>query len=311
MNNGVLKLGTRGSPLALWQAEWVQQALAAVNPELETEISIIKTSAENFPEQEIPLIGTGVFSREIDEALLSGKIDAAVHSLKDLPSDYPPELEIIAVPQRESALDAFVSADGRCLGELEPGARIGTGSPRRKAQLLAWRPDLEIIPLRGNVNTRLEKISRQQLAGTVLAHAGLRRLGKEELVTELVDTSIILPAVGQGALAVVMRKDDSSYRQGLLALNDRDSYEITQAERSFLRRLRGGCQVAAGALARIELEDLVHIEGVLASEDGSTCLRASRSGPRSEGDRLGTELADELLQQGGEELIGNREEPQP
>ena len=311
MNNEVLKLGTRGSPLALWQAEWVQQALAAVNPELETEISIIKTSAENFPEQEIPLIGTGVFSREIDEALLSGKIDAAVHSLKDLPSDYPPELEIIAVPQRESALDAFVSADGRCLGELEPGARIGTGSPRRKAQLLAWRPDLEIIPLRGNVNTRLEKISSQQLAGTVLAHAGLRRLGKEELVTELVDTSIILPAVGQGALAVVMRKDDSSYRQGLLALNDRDSYEITQAERSFLRRLRGGCQVAAGALARIELEDLVHIEGVLASEDGSTCLRASRSGPRSEGDRLGTELADELLQQGGEELIGNREEPQP
>ena len=311
MNNEVLKLGTRGSPLALWQAEWVQQALAAVNPELETKISIIKTSAENFPEQEIPLIGTGVFSREIDEALLSGKIDAAVHSLKDLPSDYPPELEIIAVPQRESALDAFVSADGRCLGELEPGARIGTGSPRRKAQLLAWRPDLEIIPLRGNVNTRLEKISRQQLAGTVLAHAGLRRLGKEELVTELVDTSIILPAVGQGALAVVMRKDDSSYRQELLALNDRDSYEITQAERSFLRRLRGGCQVAAGALARIELEDLVHIEGVLASEDGSTCLRASRSGPRSEGDRLGTELADELLQQGGEELIGNREEPQP
>ena len=311
MNNEVLKLGTRGSPLALWQAEWVQQALAAVNPELETEISIIKTSAESFPEQEIPLIGTGVFSREIDEALLSGKIDAAVHSLKDLPSDYPPELEIIAVPQRESALDAFVSADGRCLGELEPGARIGTGSPRRKAQLLAWRPDLEIIPLRGNVNTRLEKISREQLAGTVLAHAGLRRLGKEELVTELVDTSIILPAVGQGALAVVMRKDDGSCRPELLALNDRDSYEITQAERSFLRRLRGGCQVAAGALARIELEDLVHIEGVLASEDGSTCLRASRSGPRGEGDRLGTELADELLQQGGEELIGNREEPQP
>jgi hydroxymethylbilane synthase len=313
MSNEVLKLGTRGSPLALWQAEWVQQALAAVNPELETKISIIKTSAENFPEQEIPLIGTGVFSREIDEALLSGKIDAAVHSLKDLPSDYPPELEIIAVPQRESALDAFVSADGRCLGELEPGARIGTGSPRRKAQLLAWRPDLEIIPLRGNVNTRLEKISSQQLAGTVLAHAGLRRLGKEELVTELVDTSIILPAVGQGALAVVMRKDDSSYRQELLALNDRDSYEITQAERSFLRRLRGGCQVAAGALARIEAaeDNLLHIEGVLASEDGSTCLRASRSGPRSEGDRLGTELADELLQQGGEELIGNREEPQP
>ncbi|MEE3180461.1 MAG: hydroxymethylbilane synthase, partial [Planctomycetota bacterium] len=169
MNTEVLKLGTRGSPLALWQAEWVRQALAAVDPELLTEISIIKTSAENFPEQEIPMIGTGVFSREIDEALLTGKIDAAVHSLKDLPSDYPPELEIIAVPQRESALDAFVSADGRCLGELEPGARIGTGSPRRKAQLLAWRPDLEVIPLRGNVNTRLEKISRQQLAGTILA----------------------------------------------------------------------------------------------------------------------------------------------
>lgn len=313
MSSRALKLGTRGSPLALWQAEWVRQALRPVAPGLETEITIIRTSAENHPEQEIPAIGTGVFSRELDDALLAGEIDGAVHSLKDLPSDYHPDLEIIAVPPRESPLDAFVGADGLGLGEVAPGARIGTGSPRRKAQLLSWRPDLEIIPLRGNVNTRLDKISREGLAGTVLAHAGLRRLGKEELVTELIDPSIILPAVGQGALAVVTRKDDDSYRRELLALDDSVSHEIARAERSFLRRLRGGCQVAAGALARIEQEDgeSIHIEGVLASEDGSTCLRAVRSGPRSEGVGLAAELADELLQQGGEELIRNPDEPRP
>ena len=313
MSPQTLKLGTRGSPLALWQAEWVRQALQSAAAGLETKITIIRTSAENYPEQEIPMIGTGVFSRELDDALLSGEIDAAVHSLKDLPSDHHPDLEIIAVPPRESPLDAFVSADGRGLGELAPGARIGTGSPRRKAQLLSFRADLEIIPLRGNVNTRLDKISRDGLAGTVLAHAGLRRLGKEELITELVDTSIILPAVGQGALAVVIRRGDASCRQELLALDDNDSHEIIRAERSFLRRLRGGCQVAAGALARIEPgeEDCIHIEGVLASEDGATCLRAGRSGPRGEGAGLAAELADELLQQGGEELIRNPDDPQP
>jgi hydroxymethylbilane synthase len=312
MSSRTFRLGTRGSPLALWQAEWVRQALLSADAALEPEIVVIKTSAENFPEQEIPLIGTGVFSREIDEALLAGELDAAIHSLKDLPSDYHPDLEIIAIPPRESPLDAFVSASGENLSELGAGARIGTGSPRRKAQLLSWRSDLEVVPLRGNVNTRLEKIAREGLAGTILAHAGLKRLGKEELITELVDTSVILPAVGQGALALVCRKNDDRFREQLIALDDQPGHEAILAERSFLRRLRGGCQVAAGALARIEQaeEQMLHIEGVLASEDGSTCLRASRSGPRSEGNRLGSELAEELLLEGGEDLIRNPQEPQ-
>ena len=312
MSSRTFRLGTRGSPLALWQAEWVRQALLSTDAALEPEIVVIKTSAENFPEQEIPLIGTGVFSREIDEALLAGELDAAIHSLKDLPSDYHPDLEIIAIPPRESPLDAFVSASGENLSELGAGARIGTGSPRRKAQLLSWRSDLEVVPLRGNVNTRLEKIAREGLAGTILAHAGLKRLGKEELITELVDTSVILPAVGQGALALVCRKNDDRFREQLIALDDQPGHEAILAERSFLRRLRGGCQVAAGALARIEQaeEQVLHIEGVLASEDGSTCLRASRSGPRSEGNRLGSELAEELLLEGGEDLTRNPQEPQ-
>jgi hydroxymethylbilane synthase len=267
---------------------------------------VIKTSAENFPEQEIPLIGTGVFSREIDEALLAGELDGAIHSLKDLPSDYHPDLEIIAVPPRESPLDAFVSAAGENLSELGSGARVGTGSPRRKAQLLSWRPDLEIVPLRGNVNTRLEKISREGLAGTILAQAGLKRLGKEELITELVDTSVILPAVGQGALALVCKKDDDRFREQLLSLDDQPSHEAILAERSFLRRLRGGCQVAAGALARIEGANIV-IEGVLASEDGTACLRARREGSTVDGPRLGAELADELLEGGGSALIENQD----
>ena len=249
MSSRTFRLGTRGSPLALWQAEWVRQALLSTDAALEPEIVVIKTSAENFPEQEIPLIGTGVFSREIDEALLAGELDGAIHSLKDLPSDYHQDLEIIAIPPRESPLDAFVSASGENLSELGAGARIGTGSPRRKAQLLSWRSDLEVVPLRGNVNTRLEKIAREGLAGTILAHAGLKRLGKEELITELVDTSVILPAVGQGALALVCRKNDDRFREQLIALDDQPGHEAILAERSFLRRLRGGCQVAAGALA--------------------------------------------------------------
>ena len=311
MSPQTFKLGTRGSPLALWQAEWVRQALLAADPGLEPGIVVIKTSAENFPERDIPMIGTGVFSRELDEALLAGEIDAAVHSLKDLPSDYQPDLEIIAIPGRESPADAFVSADGKSLAELPAGARIGTGSPRRKAQLLSWRPDLEIVPLRGNVNTRLEKISRQGLAGTVLAHAGLRRLGKEDLITELVDSSIILPAVGQGALAVVCRKNEDRFRPALESLDDGNSRETALAERSFLRRLRGGCQVAAGALARIEGGESIRIEGVLASEDGVTCLRASREGPRADGPQLGSELADELLENGGAAILAGPGTSQP
>ena len=306
MSSRTFRLGTRGSPLALWQAEWVRQTLLSADASLEPKLLVIKTSAENFPEQEIPLIGTGVFSREIDEALLAGELDGAIHSLKDLPSDYHPDLEIIAVPPRESPLDAFVGAAGENLSELGSGARVGTGSPRRKAQLLSWRPDLEIVPLRGNVNTRLEKISREGLAGTILAQAGLKRLGKEELITELVDTSVILPAVGQGALALVCRKDDDRFREQLLSLDDQPSHEAILAERSFLRRLRGGCQVAAGALARIEGANIV-IEGVLASEDGAACLRARREGSTVDGPRLGAELADELLEGGGSALIENQD----
>jgi len=302
MSSRTFRLGTRGSPLALWQARWTCQALLSTAADIDPEITVIKTSAENFPDEEIPLIGTGVFSREIDEALLAGELDGAIHSLKDLPSDYHPDLEIIAIPPRESPLDAFVSARGENLAELKPGARIGTGSPRRKAQLLAWRPDLEIVPLRGNVNTRLEKISREGLAGTILAHAGLKRLGKEELITELVDTTVILPAVGQGALALVCRRNDDSFREELLALDDPSSHEAILAERAFLKRLRGGCQVAAGALGRIENGD-IHIEAMLASEDGVTCLRANRSGTVADGPRLGAELAQELLDNGGAALI--------
>ena len=306
----LFKLGTRGSPLALRQAEWVCQALLAVDPGLEPGIVVIKTSAEKFPERDIPMIGTGVFSRELDEALLAGELDAAVHSLKDLPSEHHPDLEIIAIPARESPSDAFVSADGKSLAELPAGAKIGTGSPRRKAQLLAWRPDLQIVPLRGNVNTRLEKIEREGLAGTILAQAGLRRLGKEDLITELIDTSILLPAVGQGALAVVCGRADDRFRRSLESLDDGDSRESSLAERSFLRRLRGGCQVAAGALARIEGES-IRIEGVLASEDGATCLRASREGPRPDGPRLGSELAEELLENGGAAILDGSGTGQP
>jgi hydroxymethylbilane synthase len=305
-----IRLGSRGSPLALRQAGQVADRLRAAAPGLQVEIETIRTAAEKFPDRAPEMIGVGIFTREIDEELLAARIDLAVHSLKDLSSEIDPRLAIAAVPERESPLDGFVPglAGGPPLWDLPAGAAIGTGSPRRKAQLLHRRPDLRIVPLRGNVETRIRKVREEGLAGTILAHAGLRRLGKEELMLHLIPPGWLVPAVGQGALAVVARADDGEMLRFLSILDHPQSRLCVTCERAFLRTPRGGCQVPAGALAELREppgggEPELRLEGVVASPDGASCLRGELSGPPSEAETLGRRLAEGLLERGGAELL--------
>ena len=304
-----LRLGTRGSPLARWQARWVAEKIAS-GGRREVELEIVKTAAEQFPETALSKIGAltkmgvGIFTAELDRALLEKRIDLAVHSLKDVPSALHPELSIAAVPERESPWDAFISRDGTRFEDLPEASRIGTSSPRRQAQLLWRRPDLEMVPLRGNVATRLSKVEERKLAGTVLAHAGLIRLGLEDQVTHLLEAEVLVPAVAQGALGVVTRAADDDVRGILSALDHRESRLCVEAERAYLRRLRGGCQVPAGALAEYDAGgDHLRLVAALAAPDGSRCIRGERTGPATEAEALGRDLAEELLGRGGDEIL--------
>jgi hydroxymethylbilane synthase len=294
--------------------------LRSFHPELACEIVKIRTLAEKFPEKEAVEIGVGIFTRELDEALLRGEVDLAVHSLKDVPSEVSAELLLAAVPERESPFDAFLSSGGFYLDQLPRGARIGTGSPRRKAQLLCRRPDLEIVPLRGNVQTRLRKMKELGLSGTVLAHAGLKRLSQEKEITEVLSVDVLVPAVGQGALGIMTRQDATQVREALQALEHAPTRLCVLAERSFLRSLRGGCLVPAGALAWIGGEQkptfpslpslpgaavLLRMAGVVAAPDGSASVRREIAGPLEEGEALGRRLAREILEGGGAKILGS------
>ena len=300
----LLKIGTRQSPLALWQTTWTGNALKRLHPEIEIVIVKIRTLAEKFPERPAIEIGTGIFTREIDDALLRGDVDLAVHSLKDVASEIHPDLKIAAVPEREDPLDAFISADGTPFERLPPGAKIGTGSPRRKAQLLHSRPDLEVVPLRGNVATRLRKMREEGLHGIVLAHAGIKRLGEESLITHLLPPEVLVPAVSQGALGIMARAADGNVLALLGEIDHAPSRTRVTAERSFLRHLRGGCQVPAGALAAFLQDGRLRLVGVLAAPDGSVCLRGEKVGAPDRAAEIGIALASELLDRGGAAILG-------
>jgi hydroxymethylbilane synthase len=309
----IIRIGTRGSPLALWQANHVAARLRAAEPGLEAEILTIRTAAEKFPEKDARLIGVGIFTREIDEELLSGRIDLAVHSMKDLPSEIHPDLAIAAVPEREIPLDAFVGSQyafvgpqgvgGPWLEDLPAGSTIATGSPRRKAQILHRRPDLSIVPIRGNVDTRVRKMREGGFAGTILACAGLRRLGREELISRVVPPDWILPAVGQGALAVSARADRTDVLELASRIEHPPSRIRIAAERAFLKTLRGGCQVPAGALAEVIGGGAVWISGVLAAPDGSRCIRGEAAGNGKDAEKIGRLLAEDLIARGGAAII--------
>jgi len=303
-----LVIGTRGSALALWQANHVRDALLARWDGLEVTLEIIRTAGDR-PGDAPPHQprATGLFTRRIEQALLDGRVDLAVHSLKDLPTQMPAGLEIAAVSAREDPADALVAKDGLTLDRLPEEATVLTGALRRRAQLLHRRPDLKVAPIRGNVPTRLRKLAESDAAATVMARAGLVRLGLDGEITERLDPAEFLPACGQGALAIQVRRDDGDARERVGPLDDPHARQAVSAERAFLADLQGGCQVPVGAYA--EAADgggSLRMTAMIASPDGTRLLRSSGTVALDEPDapgRLGRRLADDLRSAGGQEIL--------
>jgi hydroxymethylbilane synthase len=301
-----LRIGSRGSQLALWQANHISALLSARGHEVE--IEIIHTTGDKITDVPLAMVGTkgglgkGIFTKEIEEALAAGLVDLAVHSLKDLPTELPPGFEIAAITEREDARDAFCSREYLSFQELPQGARVGTSSLRRQAQLKAIRPDLDIHPLRGNVDTRLRKLEQGEYDAIILASAGLTRLGKTELVKQIIPAEVMCPAAGQGALGIEIRKGDSVMREHLAFLNDATSRAATTCERALLNRLGGGCQVPIGAFAEMKNGKL-HLEAIVADPDGSKLLRESRDGDLNDPEQLGNAVGETLLSRGGDEIL--------
>lgn len=294
----MLTIGSRGSQLALWQANWVKGRLEELG--CECRIEIIKTTGDKIQDVPLAKVGTkGLFTKEIEEALLAGTIDLAVHSLKDLPTVLPEGLTLAAIPEREDVRDALV---GRTLRDLAAGARVGTSSLRRAAQLRALRPDLQVETIRGNVDTRLRKLDEGQYDAIVLAAAGLRRLGWAERIAELLPAEVMCPAVGQGALAIETRDDGGAGQQTCARLDHAPTRVAVTAERAVLATLGGGCQVPIGAHAVLDGERM-RLRGVVISPDGGVLIRRESEGGAATAEQMGRSLAEELLAAGGREIL--------
>ena len=297
-----LRIGSRGSTLALAQASWVKRQIEEHLPELQVELRTIRTGGDRFIDAPIKEIGgKGIFTKEIEEALTGGEIDLAVHSLKDLPTQLPAGLTLLAVPKREDARDVLISRSGAKLADLEHRATIGTGSLRRKAQLLAYRADLQIAPLRGNIDTRLKKLDNGEFDAVVLAAAGLRRIGRDNYITQFLPDEICVSAVGQGALGIEAR-DETDLRERLVFLHDAQTYAEVAAERAFADRLGSGCHVPIGARARV-LGNELKLIAVVASIEGQKVCRGEIVGHVSEAVELGQNLAGRLTGDGADKLL--------
>ena len=298
-----LIIGTRGSQLALWQAEWVQRQLKQIAPDLSVVLKRIQTSGDKI--QDVPLAkvgGKGLFVKEIEEALLRKDIDLAVHSMKDLPAVLPSGLHIICVPEREDPRDALLAGDKKKLDALPLGARVGTSSLRRQAQLLHVRPDLQIKMLRGNVDTRLRKLQENHFDAIVLAASGLKRLGWDEHITECLPVDVSLPAIGQGALGIEGREDDGFVRNLVSRFEHQQTRVTVTAERALLKRLEGGCQVPIAGHAVLQGENLT-LDGLVISLDGKRYVRYSLSGLMSEAESIGKKVAEGLLDRGAQPIL--------
>jgi len=327
-----LRIGSRGSQLALWQANHISALLRARGHEIE--IEIIHTTGDKITDVALAKVGTkGMFTKEIEEALAAGRVDLAVHSLKDLPTELPAGFEIAAITERQDPRDAFCSRHYAKIEDLPQHARVGTSSLRRQAQLKAIRPDLDIHPLRGNVDTRLRKLEQGEYDAVILASAGLKRLGKTELIKQIIPAEIMCPAAGQGALGIEIREGDAATRALLAFLNDSAARAATTCERALLNRLGGGCQVPIGAFAEVHFAQhhaglsreyreghdfsradtmpgeeaasaagvRLHLESIVADPDGSKLLRDSRDGDDPE--KLGNDAGTELLKRGGDAIL--------
>jgi hydroxymethylbilane synthase len=303
MAGSTVTIGTRGSKLALWQANWVKDAIRAHHPDVPVELAVIKTRGDKI--LDVPLAkvgGKGLFVKEIEEALLDGRIDLAVHSMKDMPADIPEGLCIGAIPGREEPRDVLITRSGQPLDLMKTGSRVGTSSLRRSAQLLHVRPDLIIVPLRGNLDTRLKKLQSEPLDAIVLAAAGVRRLGLADRITQILDESVMLPAVGQGALCIETRDKDPRIASVVAALDDLPTRKVVMGERAFLNRLEGGCQVPIAGHGHIDKNGYT-ITGLVCDVDGSHQIKQARTGPDTRSEQIGLELAEALLAEGAGEIL--------
>jgi len=299
----VLRIGTRASLLAVTQSTWVKNQIETAHPQTRVELVKITTKGDRI--LDVPLAkvgGKGLFVKEIEDALLAGEVDLAVHSMKDVPTELPDGLHIGIIPLRETAQDAFVSVKYASLAALPQGATIGTSSLRRKSQLAALRPDLIITDLRGNIDTRLRKLDEGIFDAIILAGAGLNRLGQGERITALLTPEQMLPPISQGALGIELRREDTELLAGLQFLHHPQTAVAVAAERAFLLRLEGGCQVPIGAHATLS-GSTVTLTGLIASIDGHQLIKDTTSGPVEQTDRLGTTLAETLLARGGKALL--------
>ncbi len=294
----MLTIGSRGSKLALWQANHIAARLKELGEG--SRIEVIKTTGDRVTDVALSKVGSkGLFTKELEEALLEGRIDLAVHSMKDMPTELPAGLTLGAIPEREDPRDAVAGAR---LSELAAGARVGTSSLRRAAQIRLLRPDLEIDSIRGNVDTRLRKLDDGQFEAIVLAAAGLRRLGLEERITELLPAGQMVPAVGQGALAVEIRDEDGAVADACRRLDDAATRIAVTAERALLRALGGGCQVPIGAHATVQ-GGQIRLDAVVITPDGGRAVRRAAEGAGSDAERLGSELGETLLEAGAQEIL--------
>ena len=302
-----ITIGTRGSQLALWQAEYVKKCFHSHFPHLEISLQIIKTTGDRIQNRSLVGLGKGVFTREIELALLDGTIDLAVHSMKDLPTKLPVGLCIGAIPGREDPRDVLVSASGLSLEKLPEKAQIGTTSPRRRAQLNSLRPDLTVVGVRGNLDTRLRKLRETNVDGLILAAAGIKRLLGGEIITEYFEIDRMVPAPGQGALGIEIREDDGEMREFLRPINDGDSELAVATERAVLSGLGGGCQVPIGVHASIKDGEL-EIVGMVADVNGKGRVVAQDVGSPKQASRIAERLATSLLSQGARELLSEEDD---
>jgi hydroxymethylbilane synthase len=303
MADDIIRIATRKSPLALWQAEHVAAALTAANPGLEVELAAMSTQGDKILDTPLAKIGgKGLFVKELEQGMLDGSADIAVHSMKDVPVELPDGLHLAVIMAREDPHDAFVSNHFESIEDLPKGSRVGTSSLRRESQLAARRPDLEILPLRGNVNTRLRKLDDGKFDAIILAAAGLLRLGFGERIRMRIDTDDSLPAIGQGAIGIECRSDDHRVNSLIEPLHDAETAACVAAERAMNHRLQGGCQVPIAGHATLD-GDMIQLRGLVGEVDGSQIIRGQIAGAATDAEALGTALADDLLERGAADIL--------
>lgn len=300
-----VRIGTRGSQLALWQANYIKGCIEQAFPEIQVEIITIKTTGDRITDRPLAMVGgKGLFVKEIENALLENRIDLAVHSMKDMPGELPPGLTIGAIPERENPFDVLISHDNRSFADYPKGAKIGTSSLRRGSQLKHKRPDLNILSIRGNLDTRLKKLKSGEYDAIVLAAAGLRRLGQEKEISEYLTEDIMVPAVGQGALCIETREDDPKMAPVMAALDHGPTRTCVEGERAFLKQIEGSCHIPVACFGEI-VEDGVMFTAVVASEDGQEIIKETLTSPADAVIEKGRELAEKLLENGGKRILEN------